>query len=72
MPPTQWRLLPREEAAAQQLHEQLRIAPLLCQLLVQRGIRTYDQARLFFRPSFDDLHSPFLMAGMEGAVERLD
>lgn len=55
----------------QQLADELSISPILAQLLVQRGINTFDEARAFFRPSLDDLHNPFLMKDMDNAVERL-
>ncbi|MCB0544922.1 MAG: single-stranded-DNA-specific exonuclease RecJ, partial [Saprospiraceae bacterium] len=67
-----WQLIPTDEEAARQLQEALGIAPLFCRLLVQRDIRTYDEARRFFRPDIDDLHDPFLMKDMDLAVERLD
>lgn len=51
--------------------EQLDIDEILASLLVQRGIDTYEKAEKFFRPSLDDLHSPFLMKDMEKAVQRL-
>ncbi len=41
-------------------------------LLVQRGIRSPEAARTFFRPALDQLHDPFLMADMDRAVERLE
>jgi len=50
---------------------QLSINSILARLLVQRGIKTFDEARQFFRPNLDDLHDPFLMADMHEAVERL-
>ncbi|OBQ51999.1 single-stranded-DNA-specific exonuclease RecJ [Tamlana sp. s12] len=50
----------------------LQIDPVLASLLVQRGIETYDQAKQFFRPSFKDLHDPFLMKDMDRAVERIE
>lgn len=40
-------------------------------LLIQRGISDFESARLFFRPSLDQLHDPFLMHDMHNAVERL-
>lgn len=49
----------------------LNISPILAQLLVQRGINTFEEARNFFRPDFDNLHDPFLMADMEKAVNRM-
>ena len=67
-----WRLVSANEAAVQHLHDTLRIAPLLCRLLVQRGITTFEEARAFFRPQFTDLHHPYLMADMAAAVDRLD
>jgi single-stranded-DNA-specific exonuclease len=53
------------------LAEELSINPLLAQLLVQRDIVTFDDARGFFRPDLNDLHDPFLMADMHNAVNRL-
>jgi single-stranded-DNA-specific exonuclease len=49
----------------------LGIDRVLAGLLVQRGVRTFEQARVFFRPSLDDLHDPFLMKNMGRATERL-
>jgi len=53
------------------LANELSISPILAQLLVQRDIITYDDARAFFRPDLGDLHDPFLMKDMDKAVERL-
>lgn len=53
------------------LAKELGISPILAQLLVQRGINTFDDARHFFRPDLNDLHDPFLMADMRKAVDRL-
>ena len=44
---------------------------VLAELLVQRGVETFEQARRFFRPSLDDLPDPFLRKDMDKAVERL-
>ena len=54
-----------------QLSSELGVDPVLAELLVQRGVRTFEQARSFFRPNLDDLHDPFLMQDMDKAVERL-
>ena len=54
-----------------QLAEELNISPVLSQLLVQRGITTFDEARDFFFFVLSQLHDPFLMADMRKAVERL-
>lgn len=53
------------------LANELSISPVLAQLLIQRGILTFDDARSFFRPDLNDLHDPFLMKDMDKAVERL-
>ncbi len=53
------------------LASELNIAPALANLLVQRGIKTFDQARVFFRPELEDLHDPFLMKDMGIATERI-
>ncbi|MDP4238702.1 MAG: single-stranded-DNA-specific exonuclease RecJ [Bacteroidota bacterium] len=53
------------------LAEELSISPILSQLLVQRDILTFEDARSFFRPDLSDLHDPFLMADMQNAVNRL-
>ncbi len=60
---------PHKEA---ELLNQLKINPVLCRLLVQRGISTFDEARAFFRPKLTDLHNPYLMKDMDKAVERID
>ncbi|WP_142533670.1 single-stranded-DNA-specific exonuclease RecJ [Saccharicrinis carchari] len=54
------------------LSKVLNIDRYLSGLLVQRGIETFEEAKAFFRPSFDHLHNPFLMKDMDKAVDRLD
>jgi single-stranded-DNA-specific exonuclease len=53
------------------LVEELNISHVLAQLLVQRGVNTFEEARVFFRPDLSQLHDPFLMADMDKAVARL-
>ena len=43
----------------EQLTKALKVDPLIAQLLLQRGITNYDQAKRFFRPKWEDLHDPF-------------
>jgi single-stranded-DNA-specific exonuclease len=66
-----WTLKKTDEALIQNLHEQLKIHPVLCKLLAQRGVETYEDARKFFRTSSDQLHDPFLMKDMQKAVNRI-
>jgi len=49
----------------------INVNPYIARLLVQRGISTFDQAKHYFRPVLSDLHNPFLMRGMQEAVNRL-
>lgn len=51
---------------------ELGIDEVLGAMLLQRGINTFDEARFFFRPDMRHLHDPFLMAGMEQAIERIE
>lgn len=66
-----WTFKTTDEAAVSSLHEQLRINPIFCKLLVQRGITNFDEAKRFFRPEWSHLHSPFLMKDMDKAASRL-
>ncbi|MBK9732140.1 MAG: single-stranded-DNA-specific exonuclease RecJ [Chitinophagaceae bacterium] len=54
------------------LQSALNIHPVLLQILVQRGISTFDEAKKFFRPSLSDLHDPFLMKDMDKAIDRIE
>ena len=62
---------PADPEIAGRLAAELGVDKVLAQLLVKRGVTTFEQARSFFRPSLDDLHDPFLMKDMDSAVERL-
>lgn len=66
-----WKLIPPDNAMAKILQDQLRINGTICQILVNRNIRSYDTAKQFFRPQLTDLHSPWLMKDMQKAVERI-
>ena len=62
---------PGDPEKISRLSAELGIDQVLAQLLVQRGVETFEQARTFFRPRLEDLHDPFLMKDMDKAVERL-
>ncbi|MEJ6801679.1 MAG: single-stranded-DNA-specific exonuclease RecJ [Crocinitomicaceae bacterium] len=49
----------------------LKVDSIVAELLLQRGIDSFDMAQDFFRPKLDQLHDPFLMKDMEVAVDRL-
>jgi single-stranded-DNA-specific exonuclease len=54
------------------LAQAIQVDEPIATLLAQRGIDTFDAAKNYFRPSLSDLHDPFLMKGMEKAVERIE
>src|SRR5215212_8442476 len=66
-----WKILSADDQTYQSLHETLKINPVLCKILVQRGATTFDIAKKFFRPTLDMLYDPWLMKDMDKAVERI-
>ena len=68
-----WTIKPKpEESKVAKLARDLNVDNLVAQLLLQRGIETYDDAKKFFRPELSDLHDPFLMKDMQLAVSRIE
>ncbi len=68
-----WTIKPKPELQhIEALSEALKVDPLVSQLLLQRGISTYDEAKKFFRPQLTDLHDPYLMKDMDVAVHRIE
>ncbi|WP_028871962.1 single-stranded-DNA-specific exonuclease RecJ [Psychroserpens burtonensis] len=68
-----WTLKPKPDSkTVEELQKALQVDRSVAVLLVQRGIDTYEQAKRFFRPSFDELHDPFLMKDMDKAVARIE
>ena len=61
-----------DKETVSRLAAELGVDPVLAELLVQRGVTTFEESRAFFRPSLDNLHDPFLMKDMDKAVERVD
>ena len=61
-----------EKEKIKQLASELSIEKLLAEILMQRGISTFDEAKKYFRPSLEDLHDPFLMKDMDVAVKRIE
>jgi len=60
-----------DKESVEKLSDELNISPILSSMLVKREIRTFDQAKSFFRPNYNMLHDPFLMKDMTIAVERI-
>ena len=61
-----------QREAARALAKDTGISPILCRLLLERGITSTAEAKRFFRPQLNELHDPFLMKDMSIAVERLN
>ena len=53
------------------LADSLNISRVLADLLLQRNVTNFNEAKYFFRPSLEDLHDPFLMRDMEKASKRV-
>ena len=60
-----------DENVISSLSRELGIERPLAQLLVQRGISTFKEAKDFFRPDLGNLHDPFLMKDMDVAIQRI-
>lgn len=68
-----WSIKPKpSEEKVKQLAVALNVEEFVATLLVQRGIKTFEQARQFFRPTLEDLHNPYLMKDMDKAVECIE
>ena len=68
-----WKIKPVPDSEkVDHLSKVLQIDLNLAKLLAQRNIKTFEQAKHFFRPSLKDLHDPFLMKDMDLAVERIE
>lgn len=68
-----WTLKPKlEPQRITQLSKALKVDGLVAELLLQRGINSYGEAKKFFRPELSDLHDPFLMKDMDVAIARIE
>lgn len=68
-----WEINQPEPGLVKKLQQELRMEDsLFARLFVNRGIHTFEQAEVFVNPTLEALHDPFLMKGMEDAVERIN
>ncbi len=66
-----WQPRPFDPADVDRLTREANLSPVVARLLATRGITTGEQSQAFLKPSLSHLHSPYLMAGLRVAVERL-
>lgn len=69
--PAHWVASAPDSAAVDSLVAALGLPPAIAHLLICKGICTPEAAQAFLHPSLDQLHDPFLMLGMDEAVDRI-
>ena len=63
---------PVNRTTVEEFRSELKVDRIVSEILLQRGITTYDEAEHFFTPKLEDLHSPFLMRDLKEAVVRIN
>lgn len=61
----------QDSTTVEEFRSEIKTDAIIAELLLQRGISSFDAARDFFNPSFEQLHSPFEMKNMEEAISVL-
>ncbi len=60
-----------EDAAIRRLSEEMGVSETVAAILLQRGIRSKEEAEDYFEPSLNKLHNPFLLRDMNKAIDRM-
>jgi len=63
---------PAKQDLIAKLIEEINVPRPIANIMAQRGIESFDDAKAFFRPDLKDLHDPFLMLNMDLAVNRIE
>jgi single-stranded-DNA-specific exonuclease len=63
---------PVESTTLEDFRSTLKVDRIVAELLMQRGISSFEEAETFFRPKLDQLHDPFLMKDLKKAVDRVN
>ena len=66
-----WKISEANKGESAALSQSLKINTTLCNILVKRGVDSFEKAKQFFRPQLADLHDPWLMKDMDKAVNRI-
>ena len=69
--PIIWEVKNYDYNTAGQISRRLSISPLCAGLLVQRGVKTPEEARYFLHADLKDLQDPFNLTGIEPATDRI-
>jgi len=56
----------------EKLSKEINVSKAIANMLINRNIETYDEAKAFFRPQLSHLHDPYLMKDMDKAISRLN
>jgi len=62
---------PVDQQTLDELVEKLSCPPVIAKLLALQGNDTPEKAEIFFNPSIEDLHDPFIFKDMDKAVARI-
>ena len=71
LPITRWDFSAEDTIRQQVLSRELRLNPVISQILINRSLDDLDEAKRYLYPSLADLHNPFLMKDMHKGVARL-
>ncbi len=52
----------------EKLEQEINVSTPIANILAQRGISSYEEAKVFFNPTLEDILDPFLMKDMQKAV----
>lgn len=69
---TRWIVRQSDKDKADTLISELKISPIVASLLVNRGLDTPESAQDFLYGNNGEFHDPFLLAGMDAAVSRIN
>lgn len=71
MPSRRWTFHPHDESQIRRLSAELRVSPLLAQVLIARGFVSASAARKFLDTRLTDLHEPALLPGIDAAADLI-
>jgi single-stranded-DNA-specific exonuclease len=68
-----WKQKPKSSIQSiESLSKEINVNPTLANMLINRGVESFDEAKEYFRPSLSQLHDPYLMKDMAEAIERIE